>query len=133
MSTNYPKVEFIIGQGREKQLGAGTAFLELPHTHLSPGQSRETAELWSHHLCRQPILPRLQFLYGVCFKPRSCQKVLTMLTDGHWQWQHLKEALSSSLVSRDSFPIPSTTLTFSRTLCTPITKVPTPPDKPYNM
>lgn len=27
VSTNYPKVEFIIGQGREKQLCASDAFL----------------------------------------------------------------------------------------------------------
>lgn len=111
VSTNYPKVEFTIGQGREKQLGASNAFVELPHSHLSPGQTRETAELWSHHLCWWPTLPWLQFPYGVCSKPHSCQKVLTTLTDGHWQWWHLKEALSSLLIFRDSFPSPSTTLT----------------------
>lgn len=48
---------------------------------------------------------------GVCFKPRSCQNVLTVLTDGDWQRQRLKEAHSSSIVFRDSFPMPPTALT----------------------
>lgn len=52
-----------------------------------------------------------------------------MLTDGHWQWQHLKEALSSLLIFRDSFPSPQFPIhhTYIRTLRTPISDGAPPP------
>lgn len=49
VSTNYPEV-FIIGQSREERPRSSNALLELPYSHLGPGQSFETAALWLHLL-----------------------------------------------------------------------------------
>lgn len=53
MSTNYAEVKFLLGQGRKEQLCASNALLEPPSSHLSSGQSGETAEIHLYHLYPQ--------------------------------------------------------------------------------